>query len=97
VITTVQDPYRVCREILRVAKPGGQIIAVNHTRSQNGSLWGRIEDILAPVCVRVGFTTDLDVIRVMNEVGISVQQLVRCNLLNTGRIIMGTKGQEAGR
>jgi phosphatidylethanolamine/phosphatidyl-N-methylethanolamine N-methyltransferase len=97
VITTVQDPYQVCREILRVAKPGGQIIAVNHTRSQNGSLWGRIEDILAPVCVRVGFTTDLDVIRVMREVGIGVQQAVRCNLLNTGRIIMGTKGPEEVR
>jgi phosphatidylethanolamine/phosphatidyl-N-methylethanolamine N-methyltransferase len=94
VITTVQDPYQVCREILRVAKPGAQIIAVNHTRSQNGSLWGRIEDILAPICVRVGFTTDLDVIRVMRDVGISVQQAVRCNLLNTGRIITGTKVQE---
>jgi phosphatidylethanolamine/phosphatidyl-N-methylethanolamine N-methyltransferase len=91
VITTVQDPHQVCREILRVVKPGGQIIAVNHTRSQNGSLWGRIEDLMAPVFVRIGFTTDLDVVRVMEEVGISVQQLVRCNLLNTGRIIMGTK------
>jgi phosphatidylethanolamine/phosphatidyl-N-methylethanolamine N-methyltransferase len=91
VITTVQDPHRVCREILRVAKPGAQIIAVNHTRSQNGSLWGRIEDLMAPVFVRVGFTTDLDVIRVMREVGIEVRQAVRCNLLNTGRIIMGTK------
>jgi phosphatidylethanolamine/phosphatidyl-N-methylethanolamine N-methyltransferase len=91
VITTVQDPHKVCREILRVVKPGGQIIAVNHTRSQNGSLWGRVEDLMAPVFVRVGFTTDLDVIRVMTEVGITVQQAVRCNLLNTGRIIMGTK------
>jgi phosphatidylethanolamine/phosphatidyl-N-methylethanolamine N-methyltransferase len=91
VITTVQDPHRVCREILRVAKPGGQIIAVNHTRSQNGSLWGRVEDVMAPVFVRLGFTTDLDVIKVMNEVGISVHEAVRCNLLNTGRIIMGTK------
>jgi SAM-dependent methyltransferase len=91
VITTVQDPYQVCREILRVVKPGGKIIAVNHTRSQNGSLWGRFEDLMAPVFVRIGFTTDLDVIRVMNEVGITVQQAVRCNLLNTGRIIMGTK------
>lgn len=91
VITTVQDPYQVCREILRVAKPGGQIIAVNHTRSRNGSLWGRIEDLLAPVCVRLGFTTDLDVIRVMQDVGIYVQQAVPCNLLNTGRIIMGNK------
>jgi len=91
VITTVQDPYKVCREIHRVVKPGGQIIAVNHTRSQNGNMWGRVEDLLAPVCVRIGFTTDLDVIRVMKDVGIAVQQTVRCNLLNTGRIIMGTK------
>ena len=91
VITTVQDPYRVCREIHRVVKPGGQIIAVNHTRSQNGSLWGRVEDVMAPVFVRIGFTTDLDVIRVMKDVGISVNQTVPCNLLNTGRIIMGTK------
>lgn len=91
VITTVQDPQRVCREIHRVAKPGAQIIAVNHTRSQNGSLWGRIEDVMAPVFVHLGFTTDLDVIKVMREVGININDTVRCNLLNTGRIIMGTK------
>lgn len=91
VITTVQDPHKVCREIFRVAKPGGRIIAVNHTRSQNGSLWGRVEDVMAPVFVRIGFTTDLDVIRVMKEAGISIQKTVPCNLLNTGRIIMGTK------
>ena len=91
VITTVQDPQRVCREILRVVKPGGQIIAVNHTRSQNGSIWGRVEDVMAPVFVRIGFTTDLDVIHVMKKVGINVQRAVACNLLKTGRIIMGTK------
>ncbi|MDP3181367.1 MAG: class I SAM-dependent methyltransferase [Desulfobaccales bacterium] len=91
VITTVQDPQQVCREILRVVKPGGQIIAVNHTRTQNGSFWGRVEDVMAPVFVRIGFTTDLDVIHVMKKVGINVQQAVACNLLKTGRIIMGTK------
>jgi phosphatidylethanolamine/phosphatidyl-N-methylethanolamine N-methyltransferase len=95
VITTVQDPYQVCREILRVVKPGGQIIAVNHTRSQNGSYWGRVEDLLAPLFVKIGFTTDLDVIKVMKEVGIRVDRTVRCNVLNTGRIIMGTKGTQA--
>lgn len=93
VITTVQDPQQVCREILRVVKPGGQIIAVNHTRTQNGSLWGRVEDVMAPVFVRIGFTTDLDVIHVMKKVGINVQRAVACNLLKTGRIIMGTKSQ----
>ena len=91
VITTVSDPHQVCREIRRVVKPGGQILVVNHTRSRNGSLMGRIEDLLAPVCIRIGFTTDLDVIRVMQDEGIAVHNSVACNLLNTGRIIMGTK------
>lgn len=91
VITTVCDPHRVCREMLRVVRPGGQIIAINHSRCQNGSHLGRIEDILAPVFVRIGFTTDLDVIQVMEESGISVKQALRCNLMNTGRIILASK------
>ncbi len=91
VITTVCDPQRVCREMLRVVRPGGQIIAINHSRCQNGSHLGRIEDILAPVFVRIGFTTDLDVIQVMEESGISVKQALRCNLMNTGRIILASK------
>jgi phosphatidylethanolamine/phosphatidyl-N-methylethanolamine N-methyltransferase len=91
VITTVCDPYQVCREMLRVVKPGGQIIAINHSRCENGSRLGRLEDIMAPVFVRIGFTTDLDVIKVMKETGIIVNQAVRCNLMNTGRIILATK------
>jgi len=91
VITTVEDPHQVCREMLRVVKPGGQIIAVNHSRCQNGSHLGRLEDLLAPLFVRIGFTTDLDVIRVMDECGIMVEEAVRCNLMNTGRIIIATK------
>jgi len=91
VITTVQDPHLVCREILRVVKPGGNIMVIGHTRCANGSLLGKIEDLLAPVCVRIGFTTDLDVIRVMREVGMKVHQAVKCNLMNTGRIIMASK------
>jgi phosphatidylethanolamine/phosphatidyl-N-methylethanolamine N-methyltransferase len=91
VITTVQDPHRVCREILRVVKPGGRIIVVNHTRGQKGGYWDRLEDLMAPLFVRIGFTTDLDVIQVMKDSGIAVQQVIRCNLLNSGRIILGTK------
>ena len=91
VITTVSDPARVCQEMLRVVKPGGQIIAINHSRCQNGTHWGRIEDILAPLFVRIGFTTDLDVIRVMEDSGMVLEQAVRCNLMNTGRIIIANK------
>ncbi|RLA88641.1 MAG: class I SAM-dependent methyltransferase [Deltaproteobacteria bacterium] len=96
VITTVPDPHQVCREIVRVARPGGQIIAVNHTRSENGWYLGRVEDILAPLCVPIGFTTDLDVLKVMRETGIHIQSTVKCNLLNLHRIIMGTKNNHSG-
>lgn len=91
VITTVSDPVKVCQEMLRVVKPGGQIIAINHSRCQNASHLGRIEDIMAPLFVRIGFTTDLDVIGVMENTGIVVEQAVRCNLMNTGRIIVANK------
>ena len=91
VITTVSDPVKVCQEMLRVVKPGGQIIAINHSRCQNGSHLCRIEDIFAPLFVRIGFTTDLDVIQVMEETGIEVEKAVRCNLMNTGRIIVANK------
>ncbi|MBW1952344.1 MAG: methyltransferase domain-containing protein [Deltaproteobacteria bacterium] len=91
VITTVPDPHQVCREILRVTRPGGQIIAVNHTRSENGWYLGRVEDLLAPLCVRIGFTTDLDVLKVMRESGVHIQSTIKCNLLHLHRIITGTK------
>jgi len=91
VITTVANPHQVCQEMLRVVKPGGKIIAVNHSRCENGSHLGRLEDLLAPLFVRIGFTTDLDVIRVMREVGIEVKQAVPCNLMKTGRIIIAAK------
>ncbi|HAY21490.1 MAG TPA: SAM-dependent methyltransferase, partial [Desulfobacterales bacterium] len=64
VITTVPDPHRLCKEILRVIRPGGQIIAVQHSRGENGHLLEKAKDALAPLFVRIGFTTDLDVVRV---------------------------------
>lgn len=91
VITTVPNPHLVCREILRVTRPGGRIIAVNHSRSDHQRWLGRVEDLLAPLCVRIGFTTDLDVVRVMQESGVYIEQTIKCNLLNLHRIIMGTK------
>lgn len=91
VITTVSDPHKVCREMFRVVKPGGKFIVVNHTRSNNGNYWGRLEDLLAPVFVRIGFTTDLDVIKVLSEAGIQIDRVIPCNLFKTGRIILGRK------
>jgi phosphatidylethanolamine/phosphatidyl-N-methylethanolamine N-methyltransferase len=91
VITTVPDPHKLCREILRVLRPGGQIIAVQHSRGENGHLFERAKDVLAPLFVRIGFTTDLDVIGVMRESGMCIEHICGCNMFRLHRLITGTK------
>lgn len=89
VITVVPDPLRVCREIRRVCKPGGQILVVNHSRSSNG-LRGKLEDIFSPLCVRMGFVTDLDVIEVIRRAGIAVENVLGVPM-SVHKVIVGRK------
>jgi len=91
VITTVPDPHKLCQEILRVLRPGGQIIAVQHSRGENGHLLERAKDVLAPLFVRIGFTTDLDVIKVMRDSGMCIEHICGCNMFRLHRLITGTK------
>ena len=91
VITTVPDPHKLCREILRVLRPGGQIIAVQQSRGENGHLFEKAKDVLAPLFVRIGFTTDLDVLRVMRESGMCIEHVCGCNIFRLHRLIVGTK------
>jgi len=91
VITTVPDPHKLCREILRVLRPGGQVIAVQHSRGENGHLLEKAKDVLAPLFVRIGFTTDLDVLKVMRESGLCIEHVCGCNIFHLHRLIVGTK------
>jgi phosphatidylethanolamine/phosphatidyl-N-methylethanolamine N-methyltransferase len=88
VVTVVPDPVRACSEMRRVCKQGGQIIIVNHTRSNNGI--GKLEDIFSPLFLRLGFVTDLDVIGVVKRSGITIQNVYNCSL-KLHKVILGRK------
>ncbi len=90
VITTVGDPLQFCREILRVCKPGGQIIIVNHSKDPN-RLFGKLGAVASPFFARVGFVTDLDVVRLVRSTEIEVQQVIDCNYFNLHKVILGHK------
>ena len=57
-ISVVSDPQGVMRQIRRVVKPGGQVVLVNHFRSDN-PVMAQLEDLLCPLCRRLGWYTDL--------------------------------------
>jgi phosphatidylethanolamine/phosphatidyl-N-methylethanolamine N-methyltransferase len=90
VITTVQDPHKFCQEIIRVCKPGGQIIIVNHSKDPD-RLLGKVESLASPFFSRIGFVTDLDVVALIKSTEIEIQRIINCNLFNLHKIILGQK------
>lgn len=68
VITLVPDPEQALDEFARVLKPGGEIILVNHFGAPAG-LTARIEEALAPLASRVGWSTDFKVARLVDWAG----------------------------
>jgi len=58
-ISVVPDPVKVAQEMYRVCRPGGRIIILNHFLSPNRIL-SRIERLISPATVHIGFKADLD-------------------------------------
>jgi phosphatidylethanolamine/phosphatidyl-N-methylethanolamine N-methyltransferase len=59
VISVVPDPVRVLREMLRVCRPVGKVLILNHFRSTKPWL-SRMERWISPFTVHIGFKADVD-------------------------------------
>ena len=58
-ISVVSDPHRMMSEVIRVCRPGGRIVIVNHFRSTNPLIAG-VVDRAGNLTKRLGWRTDLD-------------------------------------
>ena len=86
VISAVPDPVKTLLEMRRVCKPSGHLVILNHFKSENPVI-GMFEKMLAPVCTKIGFNTELKLMPLLERVALSPEQMHRVNLMNGWRLV----------
>jgi phosphatidylethanolamine/phosphatidyl-N-methylethanolamine N-methyltransferase len=71
VVTVVSDPVRLMENIKRVTKPDARIVIINHFQSGN-RFFGWLEKMLCPLCVHLGWKSDLNVHDLLSRVNLEV-------------------------
>lgn len=94
-ISVVSSPETMMREIVRVCKPGGRIMMVNHFRSDN-PLIARVVDSAGNITKRLGWRTDLELQGLLDELPIRVDHCYKPNPLSLFTVFTATcKPEEA--
>lgn len=90
VISVVSDPRRMMQEMLRVCKPGGRILIVNHFRSNNPWI-ARMVDSAGAVTRRLGWRTDLSLQEIVTEMPLKVERRYKTSPASLFTIMTATK------
>jgi phosphatidylethanolamine/phosphatidyl-N-methylethanolamine N-methyltransferase len=86
VVTAVPDYRKVVMEMIRVCRPGGRIIMLNHFSNGN-KLIAAVEKVISPFCKHIGFRTDLSLKTVLEGTSLLVAKKERVNPLKFWHLV----------
>ncbi len=90
VISVVSHPRQMMQEAIRVCKPGGRILIVNHFRSNNPWI-ARMVDSAGAVTRHLGWRTDLDLEEIVAELPLRVERRYKTSPTSLFTILSATK------
>ena len=99
--TAVPDYRKVVNEMIRVCKPGGRIIMLNHFSNGN-KLIAAVEKVISPLCKHIGFRTDLSLNHVLEGTDLHVARKEKVNPMKFWHLVEcvnrknGTNGNANG-
>lgn len=88
-ISVVSKPEAMMREIVRVCKPGGRIMLINHFRSDNPII-ARVVDSAGNLTKRLGWRTDLELQTLLSELPIRLDHCYKPNPLSLFTVMTAT-------
>lgn len=86
VVTAVPDYRKVVLEMIRVCKPGGRIMILNHFSNGNRVI-AAIEKMISPLCTHLGWRTDLSMATVLDGTRLTVIHKQKVNPLRLWHLI----------
>ena len=86
VVTAVPDYRKVVNEMIRVCRPGGRIIMLNHFSNQN-RLINVVEKALSPITKHLGWRTDLSLHTVLEGTSLHVARKQHVNPLRLWALV----------
>jgi phosphatidylethanolamine/phosphatidyl-N-methylethanolamine N-methyltransferase len=86
VMSTVPNPRAVLAEMIRVCRPGGRIVLLNHFSNGN-RLVSRVEKTISPLCTWIGFRSDLSLESLLDQTCLDVEHNLKVNPFNYWHIV----------